>query len=74
MEKTKEKSAKMNRRLSPLRTFAEANGFTMGQVRWWIFQGKESGFAGCCRKIGRNIFVDLDRAEEWVDNLNIGCR
>lgn len=41
--------------------------FTEASIRWLIFNEKQNGFSKCIRRIGKNVLIDLDLFEEWID-------
>jgi hypothetical protein len=57
------------RRLSRVAQFcAKYPAFTIGSVRWLIFNAKANGFDRVLVRMGpRRIFIDEDRFFEWLD-------
>lgn len=43
------------------------SGLTESSIRWLIFNAKENGFERCIVRIGRRVFIDLDRFEDFMD-------
>ena len=43
------------------------SGLTESSIRWLIFNANENGFDVCIVRIGRRVFIDLDRFEQWMD-------
>ena len=35
-------------------------------VRWWIYNGKTTGFEACLIRIGSRIYIDRKRFIEWI--------
>lgn len=62
----------MARNLKTVRDFASAGPWTESQVRWWIFQAEHNGLAkaGAIVRLGRRVYVDIDRWSDWVDSQN----
>ncbi len=49
-------------------------GFTIGGVRWLIFNAKDNGFDKCIVRAGRKVLIDLDIFEECLDEKAMeGC-
>ena len=40
--------------------------FTESSLRWLRFNGEENGFNYCVIKIGKRIFIDINRFENWL--------
>lgn len=45
--------------------------FTSGMVRTWIYKRATNGFAGCCRRIGKNIYIRKDEFDKWLDSRKV---
>lgn len=67
----------MKRNLKRVAVFvAESNGaFTEAMLRWWIFNAAANGLteAGAIVRIGRAIWIDVDRFDEWIDSQQGGA-
>lgn len=59
----------MKRNLKSVARFAQESPFTEGQIRWWVFRAPVNGMsaAGAIVRIGRRVFVDVDRFDDWVE-------
>ena len=57
--------AKLSKRLVPLAEFCLENRIPLSTARWWIFRG--CPFAKCVVRLGRKVFVDMDKADAWAD-------
>jgi len=40
--------------------------FTESSLRWLIFNSEENGLESSLVRIGRRVFIDLPRFEEWL--------
>jgi hypothetical protein len=56
----------MKRNLKTVAAFCSDSPFTENQVRWWIFNAESNGLAPAIVRIGRRIYIDLDRFDEWI--------
>lgn len=50
------------------KAFAKAMHLTEGTLRGMTHRAKELGFDRCIRKVGRKLFFDSYRYNEWVDS------
>jgi hypothetical protein len=66
----------MNRNLQSVATFATAGPFSAGQLRWFIFCSEQNGLAatGAIVRIGRRVYIDVDKFEAWIDSQNQPAR
>jgi hypothetical protein len=66
----------MNRNLKTVATFASSGPFTESQLRWWIFCATQNGLAdtGAVVRVGRRVYIDSDRFEQWIDRQNQPAR
>lgn len=62
----------MQRNLKTVTAFADNGPFTENQVRWWIFQSTNNGLgaSGAIVRIGRRVYLDVDRFDAWVESQN----
>ena len=62
------------RNLQRVKQFAQSSNsaFTEPSVRWLIFNEKENGLAdaGAIVRVGRRVFIDVDRFYRWIDQQN----
>ncbi len=60
----------MARNLKAVSAFADGSPFSEAQVRWWIFNEKTNGMAGCgvVVRIGKRVYIDADAFDRWVDS------
>ncbi|HIF49930.1 MAG TPA: hypothetical protein EYQ42_00085 [Thiotrichaceae bacterium] len=59
--------------LKTVSQFTESNpAFTLGGLRWQIFNEDENGLkeAGAIIRIGRKVLIDVDRYFYWVYSQN----
>ena len=40
--------------------------FTEGSLRWWIHRAENNGFAECIVRIGRRLYIDQRRLQQWL--------
>lgn len=57
--------------LSRLRTIpqlaATSGGlFSEASLRWHIFNAEQNGLSSAIVRIGRRVYIDLDRFERWI--------
>jgi hypothetical protein len=59
----------MKRDLKSVGQFCSGSPFSQNTVRWWIFQAGENGLgeAGAIVRIGRRVFLDVDRIDQWIE-------
>lgn len=59
--------------LQTVANFTNESPFTMGQVRWLIFNAKHNGLAevGAIIKFGRRVYIDVDAFERWTDSKKV---
>lgn len=59
----------MKRNLKSVEQFCSGSPFSQNTIRWWIFRASENGLAeaGAIVRIGRRVFLDADRVEQWID-------
>lgn len=64
------------RKLKTVAAFVDGTPFTEAQVRWWIFGAAHNGMDehGVLVRIGRRIYIDADRFDEWIDALQANRR
>lgn len=43
------------------------SGLTESSIRWLIFNARDNGFDSCIVRLGRRVFIDLDKFEQWLD-------
>jgi hypothetical protein len=62
----------MSLKLQSVDVFAKGSPFTIGQVRWWIFNSRSHGLqaAGAVVRIGRRVYIDQDAFDDWVSKQN----
>ncbi|MEO8672929.1 MAG: DNA-binding protein [Tahibacter sp.] len=62
----------MKRNLQSVMQLAAASPFTEAQLRWWIFEASRNGLAavGAIVKIGRRVYIDTDRFDDWITAQN----
>jgi hypothetical protein len=62
----------MKRNLQTVTSLATEGPFSEGQLRWWIFMSAANGLdaAKALVHIGRRVYIDLDRFEDWIDQQN----
>lgn len=55
--------------LKSLKEFVEIHEdiVTMSAMRDWIFKAKDSGANMWIRRLGRRIFIDVDKFFEWTE-------
>lgn len=61
----------MNQKLRTVSQFADENpAFTESALRWHIFNEKKNGLSErrVILRIGRRIYIDVDRFFEWVSS------
>ena len=58
-----------SRDLRTIRQFVEETPFiTEGQLRWWIFHKERYGFETVTMKIGRRVYVDTHKFNQWLES------
>ncbi len=59
----------MRRNLKTVSAFAEGSPLTEPQIRWQIFNAAGNGMDahGVVVRIGRRVYLDEDRYDDWVD-------
>lgn len=64
----------MKRTLKSVAAFAADGPLTEPQVRWQIFNSATNGMdkLGVIVRIGRRVYLDVDRYDEWVDAQQAG--
>lgn len=62
----------MKRNLQSVMQLAAASPFSEAQLRWWIFEASRNGLAAASAivKIGRRVYIDVDRFEDWIGSQN----
>lgn len=65
----------LKRNLQTVTSLAANGPFSEGQLRWWIFTSRSNGLAdaNAVVKVGRRVYIDLDRFEDWIEKQNV-CR
>lgn len=58
--------------LARLRTIAQlaaesAGLFSEGSLRWHVFHAAETGLDRAIVRVGRRVYIDLDRFEAWLE-------
>lgn len=58
------------RNLKTVAEFVKDGPQTEGQIRWQIFNSSSNGLdeAGVIVRIGRRLYLDVDRYWQWVDS------
>lgn len=46
--------------------------FSEGALQWHLFHREQNGLNKAVVKIGRRIFLDRDRFEEWIESKREG--
>ncbi len=55
--------------LRTVRQIAEDNPIiNEATLRWWIFHAAANGFRSCVVRVGRRIYIDVDRFGEWLES------
>jgi len=49
-------------------------GFSVGQFRWLIFNGKTNGFDEVLVRVGRRVYIDRTLFNVWLDQQRTGQR
>ena len=68
-------TATVSQNLRTLSQFAaEHNAFSVGGLRWHIFNAAKNGLAesGALVRVGRRIYVDPERFFSWVSSIQAG--
>jgi hypothetical protein len=62
----------LKRNLQTVTSLAADGPFSEGQLRWWIFMSRTNGLAdaNAVVKVGRRVYIDLDRFEGWIEEQN----
>jgi hypothetical protein len=62
----------MKRNLQSVASLTVEGPFTEGQLRWWIFGAATNGLdaANAVVRVGRRVYLDIDRFEEWIEQQN----
>ncbi len=54
-----------------LRTVAQISdgnpALTENTLRWWIFNSKANGLDAALVRLGRRVYIDLDRFNAWIE-------
>ena len=60
------------RNLATIREIDEdtSNPFKASTLRQWVFYGESNGFAEVIFRVGRRIYIDLDRFDRWLEEQN----
>ena len=60
----------MRRNLIAIADKAKNGPFTLGQVRWWVFNEHNNGLAAADAvvRIGRRVYLDEDRFDDWIES------
>ena len=67
--KKEEKQKHFNKRYAAVKQIPNLYpAFTIGGIRYLIFNKEEKGFANCVKKIGKKIVIDLDNFEKWIES------
>lgn len=66
----------MKRKLKTVPAFAAAGPLSEAQLRWQIFNAANNGMdtRGVVVRIGRRVYLDEDRYDEWIDAQQLGHR
>ena len=66
----------MRRQLLPATKLPGASPFTLGQIRWFLFNAHSNGLdaVGAIVRVGRRVYIDVDRFWEWIDASNGSAR
>lgn len=66
------RTVQMSRNLQSVDKFAKGSPFTIGQIRWWIFNSQHNGLdaAGAVVRIGRRVYLDQDGLDRWIATQN----
>jgi hypothetical protein len=62
----------LKRNLQTITSLAAHGPFSEGQLRWWIFMAANNGLdaANAVVRVGRRVYIDLDRFEDWIEQQN----
>ena len=62
----------LKRNLQTIISLAAEGPFSEGQLRWWIFMSANNGLdaANAVVRVGRRVYIDLDRFEDWIEHQN----
>jgi hypothetical protein len=64
----------IKRNLQTVASLAASSPFSEGQLRWWIFIASSNGLeaAGAVVRVGRRVYIDIDRFDDWIEQQNNG--
>lgn len=59
----------MKRNLKTVPQFAADTVFTVGQIRFWVFDAPNNGLekAGGVVRIQRRVYIDVDGFDRWIE-------
>lgn len=62
----------IKRNLQSVAGLAADGPFSEGQLRWWIFTSASNGLdvANAVVRVGRRVYIDLDRFNDWIEQQN----
>lgn len=62
----------MRRNLQAVTSLVAKGPFSEGQLRWWIFTSASNGLdaVNAVIRVGRRVYIDLDRFDEWIEQQN----
>jgi len=53
-------------------TSAQGSPFSEGALRWLIFNAEENGLDVALIRVGRRVFLDIERFSEWLEERRGG--
>lgn len=53
---------------------AACPAFSVGSLRWHIFNAESNGLRVALVKVGGRVYIDLDRFEQWLETQRLTNR
>ena len=50
---------------------SETPAFSEAAIRWMIFRSKENGLDAALVRIGRRVFIDVEKFNSWLDSRRV---